>query len=209
MVAFTGLVTISLLFVPVSRSVVLAYTTPIWVAIGACIFLGEALTLTRVLGVISSLAGLLLLVYPEAFALADRNFVIGNFMMLIVVLCWSASMLHIRGHNGYRRRLICFPGRLPLPRASCSFSRFFFEEFPLGFWKPRVIGLLLYGAVIGVVFSYWATATVNKKRSGRNNLAWIVGRAVGRRWRVHCRVRRTDKSDVYCGRCFNYRRAGD
>ena len=58
MVAFTGLVTLGLQFVPAGRSVVLGYTTPLWVTIGARLFLGEALTLSRIIGLIVGLSGL-------------------------------------------------------------------------------------------------------------------------------------------------------
>src|SRR5262249_36106205 len=58
MVAFTGLVSIGLQFVPAGRSVVLGYTTPLWVTIGARLFLGETLTPSRIIGLIVGLSGL-------------------------------------------------------------------------------------------------------------------------------------------------------
>ena len=47
MVGFAVLANIGLQLVPVGRSVVLAYTTPLWVMPGAAIFLGERLTARR------------------------------------------------------------------------------------------------------------------------------------------------------------------
>ena len=44
MVAFAALVSVGLQFVPAGRSIVLGYTTPLWVTVGARLFLGEALT---------------------------------------------------------------------------------------------------------------------------------------------------------------------
>ena len=51
MVAFTGLMSIGLQFVPASRAIVLGYTTPLWVIPGAVLFLGEPLTRWRAVGI--------------------------------------------------------------------------------------------------------------------------------------------------------------
>ena len=42
LVAFSALVAAGLQFVPAGRAIVLGYTTPLWVAIGAAMFLSEA-----------------------------------------------------------------------------------------------------------------------------------------------------------------------
>src|SRR6516164_5208830 len=85
MVAFTGLVTIGLQFVPAGRSVVLGYTTPLWVTIGARLFLGETLALSRVIGLIVGLSGLLLLFDPSTFNWSNHDSVIGNALVLVVL----------------------------------------------------------------------------------------------------------------------------
>src|SRR4051794_4964131 len=50
MVGFAIFAAIGLQLVPVGRSVVLAYTTPLWVTPGAALFLGERLTVRRAAG---------------------------------------------------------------------------------------------------------------------------------------------------------------
>src|SRR6185437_7610435 len=57
MVGFSALVSVGLQFVTVGRSIVLAYTTPIWVMIGARLFLGETITRPRLAGVVSGISG--------------------------------------------------------------------------------------------------------------------------------------------------------
>src|SRR4029453_3640736 len=51
MVGFGVLAAWGLRLVPTGRSVVLAYTTPLWVVPGAWLFLGERLTARRIIGV--------------------------------------------------------------------------------------------------------------------------------------------------------------
>ena len=47
LVAFSALVAAGLQFVPAGRAIVLGYTTPLWVAIGAAMFLSEPITRRR------------------------------------------------------------------------------------------------------------------------------------------------------------------
>jgi drug/metabolite transporter (DMT)-like permease len=97
MVGYAVLVSVGLLFVPVGRSVVLAYTTPLWVTPGAALFLGERLTLPRAGGVVLGLGGLAVLFNPLAFD-------------------W---------HNGTALMAMpsCSPRRCCGRRASCIFAR--------------------------------------------------------------------------------------
>ena len=67
MVGYAVLVSVGLLFVPVGRSVVLAYTTPLWVTPGAALFLGERLTMRRATGAALGLTGLAVMFNPLAF----------------------------------------------------------------------------------------------------------------------------------------------
>ena len=52
MVGFSVLMAIGLMVIPTGRSVVLAYTTPLWVTPGASLFLHERLTPRRAAGVV-------------------------------------------------------------------------------------------------------------------------------------------------------------
>jgi drug/metabolite transporter (DMT)-like permease len=58
LVAFSSLVAAGLQFVPAGRAIVLGYTTPLWVAIGAAMFLSEEITRRRAIGIGCGLAGL-------------------------------------------------------------------------------------------------------------------------------------------------------
>src|SRR5204862_5296268 len=72
MVGFTVLTSYGLAVVPAGRSVVLAYTTPLWVTPGARLFLGEPLTPRRTIGVLVGLMGLATLFNPFAFDWTSR-----------------------------------------------------------------------------------------------------------------------------------------
>src|SRR5690349_21460702 len=99
MVAFSALVACGLQFVPAGRSIVLGYTTPLWVMAGARIFLGERLTRSRVLGICIGLLGLMLLFDPSHFDWGDQAALLGNALVMLGAFCWAVSILHIRAHK--------------------------------------------------------------------------------------------------------------
>lgn len=162
MVAFAGLIAIGLQFVPAGRSVVLGYTTPLWVMIGARLFLGEALTPARLAGVGLGMLGLLLLFNPLALDWSDRNAVIGNALVLLAAFCWAASILHVRAHRWVSGPFELVPWQALLATGVLAVLAYALEGPLHMVWSPRVIVLLLYGGIIGIALPYWATMTVNR-----------------------------------------------
>jgi drug/metabolite transporter (DMT)-like permease len=99
MVAFSALMTTGLKYVPVGRSIVLGYTTPLWVAPGAWLLLKEDLSARQVIGIAIGLTGLAVMFNPSAFDWGDRDAVLGNGLLLGSALAWSVSILYTRAHH--------------------------------------------------------------------------------------------------------------
>ena len=162
MVGFTTLSIWGLDRVPTGRSVVLAYTTPLWVTPGARLFLKEPLTPRRMAGVGVGLLGLAALFNPLAFDWADREVVLGHGAILAAALLWAASILHIRAHRWRSTPLELLPWEtllatvilVPLARAVTA--------CPAVAWSIPVALLLLYGAIPGTALAYWAVATAGR-----------------------------------------------
>jgi drug/metabolite transporter (DMT)-like permease len=162
MVAFSGLVSIGLQFVPAGRSVVLGYTTPLWVTVGARVFLGEALTLSRAVGVMVGVSGLLLLFDPFTLDRSDHNALIGNALVLAAALCWAASILHVRAHTWISTPFELVPWQALLATCILMLLALVFEGVPQIEWSTRLVVLLLYGGCVGIALPYWAMQTVNR-----------------------------------------------
>lgn len=162
MVAFTGLVSIGLQFVPAGRSVVLGYTTPLWVTIGARLFLGETLTPSRIIGLIVGLSGLLLLFDPSTFDWSNHDAVIGNALVLVAAFCWTASILHVRAHKWVSTPFELVPWQALLATCVLLLLASIFEGVPRIEWNARLVVLLLYGGAVGIALPYWAMQTVNR-----------------------------------------------
>ncbi|ODA19026.1 transporter, partial [Achromobacter xylosoxidans] len=97
--AFAALVSLGLQYVPAGRSVVLAYTTPLWVIPAARVFLGEPIGRGRQLGLALGLLGLAVIFNPLAFDWGNREAVFGNGLVLLAALCWAANIVYVRAHR--------------------------------------------------------------------------------------------------------------
>ena len=162
MVGFALLGAWGLSLVPAGRSVVLAYTTPLWVMPGARLFLHEPLTPRRLGGVVTGLLGLLVLFNPAAFDWTNRSALLGNGAILLAALLWAASILHIRGHAWRSTPFDLVPWAMLLATAIITPLAVLVDGRPNVAWDGRLIVLLLYAGIPGTGLAYWASATASR-----------------------------------------------
>jgi len=162
MIGFGVLAAWGLHLVPTGRSVVLAYTTPLWVVPGAALFLGERLTARRIVGVVVGLLGLLALFNPLTFDWTSRDAVRGNGAILLAALLWAASILHIRAHRWRSTPFDLVPWEMLLATAILTPLAFMTEGAPAPDWDGRLLALLLYAGIPGTAVAYWATAAASR-----------------------------------------------
>ncbi len=161
MVGFTLLSAWGLRLVPAGRSVVLAYTAPLWVILGAVLFLGERLTWRRMTGVAIGMLGLLVLFNPAQFDWTDHDVIVGNGAIVLAAVLWAASILHIRGHRWQSNPFDLIPWELLLasviliPAAVASGA-------PGAEWNGRLAALLFYASIPGTALAYWAAAVASR-----------------------------------------------
>jgi drug/metabolite transporter (DMT)-like permease len=148
--------------VPTGRSVVLAYTTPLWVVPGAALFLGERLTTRRVVGVVAGLVGLLVLFNPVAFDWTSRQALLGNGAILLAALLWAASILHIRAHRWVSTPFDLVPWEMLLATLLLIPLAWAAAGAPSASWDVRFTVLMLYAGIPGTAVAYWATAAASQ-----------------------------------------------
>jgi len=162
MVGFVILSNVGLQLVPAGRSVVLAYTTPLWVAPGASLFLKERLTARRGLGVILGLLGLIALFNPFAFDWGDRRAVLGNAAIIGAALLWAANILHIRGHKWHSLPFDLVPWETLLATLILTPIAFASSSLPDVEWNASLVLLLLYSGVLSTALGFWAFAMASR-----------------------------------------------
>lgn len=162
MVGFNLLASWGLERVPTGRTVVLAYTTPLWVTPAAALLLREALTSRRVLGVVVGLAGLVALFDPRTFDWSDRAVVLGNLAILAAALLWAASIVHIRAHRWISTPFVLIPWETLLATLLLTPIALATTPLPRVEWSPSFILMLLYVGVPGTAVAYWAVAMASR-----------------------------------------------
>ncbi|HSB41664.1 MAG TPA: DMT family transporter [Methylomirabilota bacterium] len=162
MLGFNLLASWGLELVPAGRTVVLAYTTPLWVTPGAALFLREPLTARRAAGVVIGLAGLGTLLNPLALDWGARDVVLGHLAILAGALLWALSILHIRAHRWASTPFALIPWETLLATALLVPIALATTPPAPADWSPGFVGLLLYLGIVGTAVAYWATATASR-----------------------------------------------
>ncbi|WP_241049145.1 DMT family transporter [Achromobacter xylosoxidans] len=160
--AFAALVSLGLQYVPAGRSVVLAYTTPLWVIPAARLFLGEPIGRGRQLGLAFGLLGLVVIFNPLAFDWRDHDAVFGNGLVLLAALCWAANIVYVRAHRWVTPPFELAFWQALLASAVLAAVAWATEGAPRVVWSPALAWLLGYGGVFGIAVAYWAAVNVNR-----------------------------------------------
>jgi drug/metabolite transporter (DMT)-like permease len=159
---FAGLTSLGLVYVSAGRTVLVAYTTPLWVFPLAWLFAGEALTGQRLIAIASGMLGLALLVNPLSIAWNDSGVLTGHALILLAAVCWAISIVYTRLHKWVSSPFDLLFWQLLLGAMLTTTAAFLFEGWPVVRVTPHFILLLLYGSTISTSLAYWALNTVNR-----------------------------------------------
>jgi drug/metabolite transporter (DMT)-like permease len=165
MVAFSALVAAGLQFVPAGRAIVLGYTTPIWVAIGARIFLSEKITTRRAAGMTVGLVGLVVIFNSGASDLSNHHAVLGSTLIVIAALCWAANIVYVKAHKWVSTPFQLVFWQVLLAAVVLSTIALFTDGAPHVEWNARLPGLLLYSGIVCTALAHWAMTMVNRSLS--------------------------------------------
>jgi drug/metabolite transporter (DMT)-like permease len=162
MSVFSALVAYGLQLVPVGRSIVLGYTTPLWVAPAAWLFLKEPLTRSRLAGIALGLTGLATMFNPLAFDWSNHKALIGNGLLLLAALCWAANILYVRAHRWISTPFQLVFWQALLATLMLSALALGIDGIPQIAWTPKLAGAFLYAGICGTALAHWAMVTVNR-----------------------------------------------
>lgn len=97
--AFFALLHTALTIVPVGRSVLLCYTTSLWLVPISVLVLGERLDARRVVAVILGLAGIVTLANPWAVDWSDPGQLPAHGLLLLAALSWAIAIAVLRASS--------------------------------------------------------------------------------------------------------------
>ncbi|ANW05385.1 DMT family transporter [Bradyrhizobium icense] len=178
MVAFAALMAIGLKYVSAGRTIVLGYTTPLWVAPGAWLFLSEPIRPRQIIGIVLGLSGLLLMFDPNAFDWRDAKALLGNGLILCAAIFWSISILYTRAHQWTATPFQLVLWQTVLAGALLSALAFTFEGTPEISLSASALLALAYNGVVGTALGYWAMTVVNKELPAISTSLGVLGTPV-------------------------------
>lgn len=161
--AFSVLACFALQIVPVGRSIVLGYTTPLWVAPAAWLLLRERVSARRLAGIALGLLGIAIMFNPLAFDWSNRSALIGNGLLLLGAVCWAANIVYVRSHTWVSSpfQLVFWQALLAtLLMAALALAH---DGVPRGIvWSDQLIGGFLFAGVVGTALAHWAMVLINR-----------------------------------------------
>ena len=162
-VAFSVLISIGLKYVPVGRSVVLAYTTPLWVAPGAWLFLREKMPRMRLIGIGIGLIGLLTMFNPLTFDWTAGPALMGNGLLLLAALSWSVSILYVRVHRWISSPFQLLFWQSLLATLVMVAMAGTVEGWPHINWTLSLTAEFAYAGLVGSALAFWAMNEVSRR----------------------------------------------
>ena len=175
MSAFAMLANIGLQHVSAGRSVVLAYTTPLWVGPGARWLLGEGFTWQRAAGCALGLSGLLFIFNPLTFDWNNSQAVYGNAMILLAAMFWAASILYVRAHKWLADPFGLLFWQALLATCVLSACALYLEGWPQINWHWELVLQMLYSGLFGIALAYWAITLVNRALPAMTTALGLLG----------------------------------
>src|ERR1039458_4122251 len=162
MTAYSALIATGLQFLPAGRAIVLGYTTPIWVTFGPRIFLSEAITTRRAIGVCLGLAGLAVIFSPGSLNWSDRHSLVGSGLIMLAAFCWAANIVYVRAHKWISTPFQLVFWQVLLACIILSILAALVDGAPRISWRPGLVALLLFSGIVCTALAHWAMSMVNR-----------------------------------------------
>ncbi len=160
---FTVLMSLGLQLISVGRSVVLSYTTPLWVVPAAIFFLREQVNKYKIIGVLLGILGVLVLVDPFTLATQNTTQILGNAYLLIASMVWAISIIYIKHHTWLATPFQLISWQMMLAAIILIGTALYFEGIPHITLTTPLVGLLAYTGFLAAAFGFWAMTEVNQK----------------------------------------------
>ncbi len=160
---FTVLMSMGLELVPVGRSVVLGYTTPLWVVPAAIFFLRESINKVKIVGVLLGVLGVLVLINPLSITQQDSSQLFGSVLLLLSSLSWAISIIYTKYYTWYSTPFQLISWQMLLATIILTLSALYFEGIPRIDFTPHLLSLLAYTGLCAAAFGFWAMTEITKK----------------------------------------------
>jgi drug/metabolite transporter (DMT)-like permease len=163
MMAFTALGLIAMRHTDAGRAALLAYTTPVWVLLGACLVLRARPSRRQGVAILFGLVGVAVVCSPMGMDWTDPDVLLGNSLLLVCALCWAGVILHVRHHRWRAHPLDLAPWQMLLAAVPLAVAAFAVEGPLAVAWSPRLVGLLVFIGPVATSLCFVIFTTVGRR----------------------------------------------
>lgn len=156
----TLLVFTALQMIPPGRSSVVAWTTPLWTVPIAAVFLGEAMTPRRWIGLMLGITGVVVLFEPWGLDWSDPDIVLGHSLLIIAAITNASTSVHIRSHRWTVTPLDALPWQLAGGTAILVVLGLTVDGAPVIEWTPGLGAIVAYQGILASGIALWAQIVI-------------------------------------------------
>ncbi len=177
---FFMLINLGIARLPAGRSLVIAYTTTLWIVPLAGPLIGEWPNRRQLLGVAIGFAGVLALLWPALRQLDGLDGIAGYFFLLAAALSWALAILHARRHRWRLTPLQAMPWQM-LYAALLLIPLALVTEpgGGIGMSMTALLPLAFLGLVAGPAITWSSTSVAKMLPSVAASLGFLLTPALG------------------------------
>jgi drug/metabolite transporter (DMT)-like permease len=137
------------------RAAIVAFTMPVWAALFSSLFLGEALTRNKIVGLLFGVGGLAVLIGPDLLILKAAP--VGALFMLLAAISWAMGTVAIKRFNWTTPLASLVGWQLLAGALPITLGALAFEPLPdFGALSERALWALAYVFAFPMLFCQWA-----------------------------------------------------
>ncbi|MFP7201842.1 DMT family transporter [Lysinibacillus halotolerans] len=149
-VLYLGIQTVGLIYLPGGLFSVLVYFQPVLLGILAWLFLGEGMTITKIIGLIIGFIGILLV---SIEGLTIHLSIIGVSLALATALVWASGVVYVKKNKEKVDPYWMVVMQLVIGGAFLLTAGFIVEDVQLISWNGELISSIIWGSTAGMAIA--------------------------------------------------------
>ncbi|HEY5487835.1 MAG TPA: DMT family transporter [Candidatus Limnocylindrales bacterium] len=162
MAAGIALMNLALPLVSAGRSSTLVYTMPLWVGLFQLRTLRAGGAGRQVGGLVLGLAGIALLLNPQAIDWGSSGELLGSAALLVSAVVWAATTIHLRHHEWRGTPLDLMPWQLLVALVPLVTAALVLEPGKPIHWEPTAVAAILFSGPLATALAFWLSQSISR-----------------------------------------------
>jgi drug/metabolite transporter (DMT)-like permease len=165
MAAGIALMNLALPLISAGRSSILVYTMPLWVALIQLPTLRAGGAGRQVAGLLVGLAGIAVLLNPQAIDWGSSGQLLGSLALLVSAVLWAVTTIQLRSHAWRGSPLDLMPWQLLLALVPLVIAALVIESGRQIHWEPTAVAAVIYSGPLATALAFWLSQSISRALS--------------------------------------------